>query len=292
MKIICPNCQKVIDVEGKKETVKCPHCENEVSVETGLKLEARTYAYLSSLAYQQMNSGLHDKAIENYEKALVLRPNDLASICGICLTHLYSGTYVEPHFELIPPIFDHYEIVLDKNNSLILLSFIEDVLNHSDIYLDLIDKRLIKNNLFLSYKYKNAYYNGLESHKNLLEFLKSCLDLTTTDELKIYNEDDALLNRINKNISLVEEKINKTISVQEKDEELEDERIVKISGGPVNGSKKLTILAVFLLLLTIVFLVLGLTLKNNVFFYIAIAPFVLGAAAGVYSIYIKKKSGN
>ena len=77
------------------------------------------------------------------------------------------------------------------------------------------------------------------------------------------------------------------LKLLENEETLDDNRISKIKG--VVGSKNTMVIGsivIGLLILAIVFIVLGATLKNNVFYYLCIVPAILGAL--IYFLYKKK----
>ena len=289
MRVICPNCNKVIEVDDDtRETAFCSECGSSFSMEQGKRLEAKKYAAIYARGYQDLTTlGNYEEAISMFNNCLLLRPNDMSSIIGIALANLYSQDFLNLKFNKIEDIINEYDIVLDSENTLLFLNFIDDTIQEVELFFNQVDLRIIKDNKFISLKYKNSYLSGLNDIEHLFNFFLESLSLCDQNELETFFENENMKDKIESIIKKVKERQSLDLEVMENEETLDDNRISKIKG--VVGSKNTMVIGsivIGLLILAIVFIVLGATLKNNIFYYLCIVPAILGAL--IYFLYKKK----
>jgi len=288
MRVICPHCKRSVVVE-KHEKVICPECNQEFNLEEGKALILRTHQYLMTLGYRELNQlGNYEKAAEYFDKLVDITPNDIEAVVGRSLSYLYKATFFESNYKKVVSFFDDCDITLDKKNSLVILSFFEDALHQVNIYLDVTKLRLFEDNKFVSAEYREPYYNGLEELKVFLNFIQETLNIVTEEEKAVY-EDSNFENLIKVYLTEVELRLKQEHGLIAEPYSLNNNNICELKKAKPLSEKRGIAIEGVLVFLTVLFIVLGITLKTY-FYYIAIAPGVLAVAFGIiFFLAMKKK---
>ena len=286
MKVMCTKCGKVLDVSRTDEVCFCNECGNNFPQAEGLKLINKQYKYYQDKAYKDTYSNMdYESAIQAYKDALEIRPNDFSSIVGLILCTLYAQSFDHPKFNEIENIINSFDISLDNENTFIYLNFIKDVLQQVKVFYNEANARLCKDGAFINEKYEEYFKKGLQDALNALNFLKSNIELCYEEELKDFTSQDDVLIRLDEEIIILEEDVNKNYRHTDTPEELEDLSVIVVDH---TAKKKMNIFYGLLgssLVLLIILIIIASTTKNNYVYIGLIAPFLL---AGGTLVYFKK----
>ena len=310
MKIICPNCRKVISVSKSSEgkNVFCSKCGINFPYESGYKLAKELYRDYQKRAYNACYNKMdYQESYNLYEECLSLVSNDLSSIVGMCLSKIYGQTFDNLEFNNVIEILNKYDIVLDSTNTYIFLEFVIYVLDQCDNFINQVENRLMyQKEIFYNNTYFSYYKEGILQIEKLLNFFNDSFSLCKKEEFDIFTQENtSFLNRFNDFLSSIEtlkksnfkvngvgvinfeNKLIENIDFNIEDIELDDLRVaipntdkirtIYIFGGIIVG---------FLLIAAILFLV-GISIKNNILLYCSLIPL---AIAGIFFFVFYKKS--
>ena len=292
MKVICPQCGKVIDTNLNKDTVFCSECGNNFSFEQGKKLFDRQFGQISKAAFVYLNQkGDYDKAIELFNECLEIKNDDLSSIIGIALATLYRQDFLNLNFDKIIPLIDQYEIYLNEENTFLFLSFMEDVIKETKRYLIEANERLFKDGKCISRIYLNNYEQSLKDIITLINYFRDAITICSEEEKNIFYQDhnmDDELNALEGKIKSLQEIHHEVL---ENEESLDDNRIIVVNTKGLKTYRYAMGFEIVMAIIMIVFLLLGVFLKNNLFYYLILIPLGLGAIGYLiyYFVFLKNK---
>lgn len=292
MKVICPQCGKVIDTNLNKDTVFCSECGNNFSFEQGKKLFDRQFGQISKAAFVYLNQkGDYDKAIELFKECLEIKNDDLSSIIGIALATLYRQDFLNLNFDKIIPLIDQYEIYLNEENTFLFLSFMEDVIKETKRYLIEANERLFKDGKCISRIYLNNYEQSLKDIITLINYFKDAIAICSEEEKNIFYQDHNMDDELN----ALEEKVKSLQEIRhevlENEESLDDNRIIVVNTKGLKTYRYAMGFEIAMAIIMIVFLLLGVFLKNNLFYYLILIPLGLGVIGYLiyYFVFLKNK---
>ena len=292
MKVICPQCGKVIDTNLNKDTVFCSECGNNFSFEQGKKLFDRQFGQISKAAFVYLNQkGDYDKAIELFNECLEIKNDDLSSIIGIALATLYRQDFLNLNFDKIIPLIDQYEIYLNEENTFLFLSFMEDVIKETKRYLIEANERLFKDGKCISRVYLDNYEQSLKDIITLINYFRDAITICSEEEKNIFYQDhnmDDELNALESKIKSLQEIHHEVL---ENEESLDDNRIIVVNTKGLKTYRYAMGFEIVMAIIMIVFLLLGVFLKNNLFYYLILIPLGLGAIGYLiyYFVFLKNK---
>lgn len=292
MKVICPQCGKVIDTNLNKDTVFCSECGSNFSFEQGKKLFVRQFGQISKAAFVYLNQkGDYDKAIELFNECLEIKNDDLSSIIGIALATLYRQDFLNLNFDKIIPLIDQYEIYLNEENTFLFLSFMEDVIKETKKYLIEANERLFKDGKCISRIYLNNYEQSLKDIITLINYFRDAITICSEEEKNIFYQDhnmDDELNALESKIKSLQEIHHEVL---ENEESLDDNRIIVVNTKGLKTYRYAMGFEIVMAIIMIVFLLLGVFLKNNLFYYLILIPLGLGIIGYLiyYFVFLKNK---
>lgn len=183
MKIICPNCGKVIDSKKSDQSSYCKHCTYKFNTVDGENLLIKKYKFLQNDAKKKLFNELNfEESFKEYKECLEYKPNDIASISGMCMNKIISSTFNDFKYLECKDLFEQYDIVLDKENTFLLLNFLKDLVKYIGTYYREANARLIDNGVFLNLDYLKMYVKNNEDIMSLLEYFKETLTLVDDEE--------------------------------------------------------------------------------------------------------------
>lgn len=292
MKVICPQCGKVIDTNLNKDTVFCSECGSNFSFEQGKKLFDCQFGQISKAAFVYLNQkGDYDKAIELFNECLEIKNDDLSSIIGIALATLYRQDFLNLNFDKIIPLIDQYEIYLNEENTFLFLSFMEDVIKETKRYLIEANERLFKDGKCISRVYLNNYEQSLKDIITLINYFRDAITICSEEEKNIFYQDHNMDDELN----ALEEKVKSLQEIHhevlENEESLDDNRIIVVNTKGLKTYRYAMGFEIVMAIIMIVFLLLGVFLKNNLFYYLILIPLGLGVIGYLiyYFVFLKNK---
>ena len=307
MKVMCPNCNKVIEVikEEGKETTFCNACGYTFNIDDAYELLKKTYKQLHRRAYScvyvEMN---YEEGYKLYEECLKLRDNDLTAISGMCLAKLYSQTFDDLKFRDIVTTFDEYNIVLNPENTFVFLCFIQDVLQQITFFLDEVEARLLKDKLvFYKEEYFNYFKEGVLQINELLNFFNESFSLLEEDEFKSFLEQNPnFIDRFNQYKDEFEKYLTvsfdvngigrvkidgEVVETKEYDikeiPELEELRIIVPQPQVQKKVMVYGVITIVLLILAIVLIFTGFGISNYIITYIGFIPLLIAIGIVVFN---------
>lgn len=190
MKVICPNCGKVIDVKDDDVMSYCKHCSDKFNTQDAITATLKRYKFLQDDARKKLFDSLDfATSYKEYEMCLELRPNDISSISGMAMTKVIGSTFDNFKYIEVKNLFDKYNIVLNKENTFLLLNFIKDFLKYVKAYYREADSRLKENDVFLNYNYLDLYIKNNNDIIEVLDFFKESLTLVEQEEFNDFIND-------------------------------------------------------------------------------------------------------
>ncbi len=223
MKVICPNCGKLLEVSRDAQTCFCSECGSNFSQKTGIDELNKNYKSFQRDADVQINRfGDYKRAIEDYEDSLALKPNDFASISGIILVKLYSQSFDKPAFSEIEKIINSFDIYLNHENTFLYLCLIRDVIKQVTIFNEEGLERLRIDNKFRSKEYLDFYINGMKSALDALKFLNDNIEICDQEEVKEFIQDDDVITQLNATIDFIDKHINSDFEIADVHSEIDN----------------------------------------------------------------------
>lgn len=223
MKVICPGCGKLIDINSKTEKVYCNECGNTFLQEQGLEILNKKYKMFQEKAYKEcFHNSNYEEAIALYKESLAIKPNDFSSVIGIALCKLYGQKFDAPEFKNVITILNSYDIYLNHENTFIYLSFLNDFIKQIQVFNEEGLTRLRnENEEFLNEKYLNLYVNGMKDAYESLKELNEYIPLCSEEEKAEFLANDDIISKIDKTLKFLEDHIAKEYKVASSQSEVE-----------------------------------------------------------------------
>ncbi len=313
MKVMCPNCNKIVEVikEEGKDASFCNACGYSFNIEDARNLLIKTYKSIHKRAYScvyvEMN---YEEGYNLYKECLKYRDNDLTSITGMCLAKLYSQTFDELQFKNVIDIINQYEIVLNAEATYVFLWFIADTIKQIGFFIDEVEARLMKDKLiFYKLEYFKYFKEGVLQINELLKFFNESLSLLEEEEYKTYLEQNPkFLDTLNQNIDTFKKYFDANYDVYEVglinfNEEVVEQKEYQIEAIPdaldmriiipqTSYQKKALIfggVVIGLLAVAAILILIGIFTTNYIFAYVGFIPLVIGGGIIFYQNRKNKK---
>ena len=292
MKVICPGCGKLIDINSKTEKVYCNECGNTFTQDQGLEILNKKYKLFQDKAYKACyHENDYKTAKEYYKESLAIKPNDFCSIVELILCDLYAQKFDAPAFNKIIPTLDSYDVYLNHENTFVYLSFLRDVIKQVEVFNEEGLTRLRnENGEFLNLNYLNYYLNGMKDALIALKELQTYIPLCSEEEKKEFIENDFdVVSKLQTTINFLEEHINKDYKVSEMASEIESLDVVSFDENNEKRMKFIYVAGGIIIALLIICVILVATIGEMTNYLIALTfvlPLGLYAAAKYY--YSKK----
>ena len=288
MKVICPGCGKLIDINSKTEKVYCNECGNTFTQDQGLEILNKKYKLFQDKAYKACyHENDYKTAREYYKESLAIKPNDFCSIVELILCDLYAQKFDAPAFNKIIPTLDSYDVYLNHENTFVYLSFLRDVIKQVEVFNEEGLTRLRnENGEFLNLNYLNYYLNGMKDALITLKELQTYIPLCSEEEKKEFIENDFdVVSKLQTTINFLEEHINKEYKVSEMVSEIESLDVVSFDENNEKRMKFIYVAGGIIIALLIICVILVATIGEMTNYLIAltfILPLGLYAAAKYY----------
>ena len=288
MKVICPGCGKLIDINSKTEKVYCNECGNTFTQDQGLEILNKKYKLFQDKAYKACyHENDYKTAREYYKESLAIKPNDFCSIVELILCDLYAQKFDAPAFNKIIPTLDSYDVYLNHENTFVYLSFLRDVIKQVEVFNEEGLTRLRnENGEFLNLNYLNYYLNGMKDALIALKELQTYIPLCSEEEKKEFIENDFdVVSKLQTTINFLEEHINKEYKVSEMVSEIESLDVVSFDENNEKRMKFIYVAGGIIIALLIICVILVATIGEMTNYLIAltfILPLGLYAAAKYY----------
>lgn len=312
MKIICPNCNEIIEVNEEEVTsVTCPNCKMKFPVIEGKKAYESTFQLLKNRGHKAYLKFDFESAKEYYKEALELKNDDLDAIVKYSLNLLYSASFNDLKFKEVISFLDAQDITLNSENTYTFLGFLETFISQVFVFLKE-SKRLKIEDTFINVEYFNYYYEGLKDIKYSLDYFSKVFDLLKKEEYDHFVEGSDT--NINDYFLKAEKEINsrllRTYNINHKgDVSVEDDKLIYddsnikdvsdlllddlriiIPNKKVQNTMKLMYIGSGSTLgIALILIILGLTLKNSILTYISFIPLGLAIIILVYAFFKIKK---
>ena len=190
-KLICTNCNNVIEFDKTKSKdgiVFCNHCTSKYRYEDIKKTTSQIYSsHLQRGQGYMMQQAKYPEACKEFEECLKIKENDLAALCGYIVSKIYGSTFEDLNFKLITDEIEKREIVLNQENTFIILSMFKDLLVGFKQFIKC-SINLTKDGEFINEHLFDCYLKGLNDGEQVLEYLKSSLDFMYKEELDDFLE--------------------------------------------------------------------------------------------------------
>lgn len=288
MKVICPGCGKLIDINSKTEKVYCNECGNTFTQDQGLEILNKKYKLFQDKAYKACyHENDYKTAKEYYKESLAIKPNDFCSIVELILCDLYAQKFDAPAFNKIIPTLDSYDVYLNHENTFVYLSFLRDVIKQVEVFNEEGLTRLRnENGEFLNLNYLNYYLNGMKDALIALKELQTYIPLCSEEEKKEFIENDFdVVSKLQTTINFLEEHINKEYKVSEMASEIESLDVASFDENSEKRMKFIYAAGGIIIALLIICVILVATIGEMTNYLIAltfILPLGLYAAAKYY----------
>lgn len=288
MKVICPGCGKLIDINSKTEKVYCNECGNTFTQDQGLEILNKKYKLFQDKAYKACyHENDYKTAREYYKESLAIKPNDFCSIVELILCDLYAQKFDAPAFNKIIPTLDSYDVYLNHENTFVYLSFLRDVIKQVEVFNEEGLTRLRnENGEFLNLNYLNYYLNGMKDALIALKELQTYIPLCSEEEKKEFIENDFdVVSKLQATINFLEEHINKEYKVSEMASEIESLDVVSFDENNEKRMKFIYVAGGIIIALLIICVILVATIGEMTNYLIALTfvlPLGLYAAAKYY----------
>ncbi len=295
---MCPLCNHLHEIDEKKyDSIKCEECGIEFSISDGINALNRNYKVNRDRGFKFYTKLKFNESNECYEECLKINPNDFDVLTRYILNLCYLNSLEETNFGKIIPLFEEREISLDGKNTYTFLAFIKDFTQNVSIYFREIYKRAIENNQFINEKYALSYAKSLYDLKKDFAYFKEVIPLLKVEEKNFYLEDQGnedVLTRFEEYLNKVDDELKKTFSLINKGDFIinEDGLLNFLNENIIKGEEKedkelmiiypnrefqkkmrfFYILIGSLIAIGILFIILGLSLNNDILTYLAFLP--------------------
>ncbi|MBO8427470.1 MAG: hypothetical protein IAC58_02785 [Firmicutes bacterium] len=232
MKIVCPYCEKVNEVSKGALEVTCEACNQTFSMVEGKKKTVAKYKELQTGAYTALyRFKRFDDAIRYYEEALLIKPNDLSSVIGICLALTSKTSFDHTMFYQVIPTINKYDIYLNLENTVVFLHFISDMFDQIKFYLNESDFRVIKDGTYINKALFIEYIKSLKDILDIFKFFKDSFSLMDEEEAKSFKEENPdFYKRFEELENEVNSRLNKTYNINHIGD-------IEVSNGELNELK-------------------------------------------------------
>ena len=295
MKIICPNCNEIIEVNEEEITsVSCPNCKMKFPLIEGKKAYESNFQLLKNRGHKAYLKFDFESAKEYYKEALKLKSDDLETICKYCLNVLYSASFDNLKFKEVIEFLDSQDITLTGENTYTFLGFLETFISQVFVFLKE-SKRLKIEDTFIKEEYFKYYYNGLKDIKYSLDYFKNVFDLLKKEEYEHFVEGNDT--NINDYFAKAEKEINSRLlriyNINHKgDVTIEDDKL-NYDGSNIKDVSNIEITDLRIIIpnekvqklmklmyigsgsslaIALILIILGLTLKIDILTYISFVP--------------------
>ena len=293
-KILCPNCKELIEVNKEKVKIngmiECPKCNQYFNYNDAFKNSNKIYLNHVNKAYKLFYfEHNYIKAKEEYKSCLEYDPNYFPTICAYTLSDFYSKKTNEISFKEFKDTINKYDIELDKENSFTFLGFVFESIYLMEHYLRSVIKNYVENEIFITKDLFDLYLKNVNEMNDLLNFFEETFPLLDKDEYQNYLEENKLfvtnlktmkdgintrLNSVYKinNVGDIQIENGKVKEIIKKEYNLNlnkeiDYNLLTLNQDVSKITFILIALYVILAILMVVFFILYLTLKNNIFLY-------------------------
>lgn len=314
MKLICPNCNKVLEIEEtNKDLIECDNCKMKFPLAEGMKAFERQFNYLKNKGHSEYIKCNFDKAMSYYLEALKYKNDDFESIAKYSLNLLYSQRFDNIKYHEMIEFIDSKDVVLNSNNTYLFLSFIETYLGQINLYFKE-SKRLIHEDSFINEKYFDYYYQGLKEIKESLDYFNNVFSLLKEEDFEHFkNTEYDIFSSFNKIKNEVNSALNRTYNLNHKgdfvveddkkvfsNEHLKDFEEIEVSdlrliipNDKIMKLMKFTYIGCALLLvISLGFIIGGAISKINALYYVSIVLIVLALMLGIYTFFKVKKENS
>lgn len=291
MKVICPNCKKIIDVKKDEKYGYCKHCSNQFVTSDALNLLVKQYKKINNYARTQLFTYLNvDEAFNSYKSLLQLKPNDLNAITGMADCMFLGSTLDNFKAEEVINLFEQYDIALDKENSYLILNYILEIMKYCRIYYREAEKTK-KDGKFIKKEYIDWFKKNNKAISKLLEYVDTIIPLVDNEELDTFRNVEQP--EFNDNFKKLQKQCeeNKEANFEcldENEHEIDDKRLIAPNNKLINLRKYCFIGISICALVFLVLLIAGIASKISVLSYLSIIP-ALGIGVIFYIFYKKTK---
>lgn len=139
VKVICPECQSVIEIDDAYDIATCHECQKSFQV---LDLKKYTAAYIAKLRRNaesyESNAYSFKEAFNVYKEILTFIPNDLDAACGMLINGIKKSSFKDTYFQEFITTFNSLDLTLDSTTYIRLGHFFEQIytsINYFQLYL-------------------------------------------------------------------------------------------------------------------------------------------------------------
>lgn len=191
VKLICPNCGNIIEVEKptKNEAVFCKECQQsymytDIKKATNQVLTSHLQKGQSYL-YQQAK---YKEAALEYKECLRVKDNDMAALTGYIVGSIYGSEVDTLDFGFITKEIEKRDIVLNNENTFMLLNMIKDLLVAFKMFVQTTGNLFVVDGTFTSERFFNIYLNQIIEGKKVLSYFKDAFKIMEPEEFNDFNE--------------------------------------------------------------------------------------------------------
>ena len=139
VKVICPECQSVIEIDDAYDIATCHECQKTFQV---LDLKKYTATYIAKLRRNaesyESNAYSFKEAFNVYKEILTFIPNDLDAACGMLINGIKKSSFKDTYFQEFITTFNSLDLTLDSTTYIRLGHFFEQIytsINYFQLYL-------------------------------------------------------------------------------------------------------------------------------------------------------------
>ncbi len=273
MRVMCTKCGKTIVCYDTDKNVFCNECGNNFPTEEGLNLLNRQYkAYIdraNRFTYQLYD---YDRAINEYNEALKIKPNDFTCVLGIVLCTLSKNKLDELNFNKVREIIESYDIALNGENTFLYLNLVDDVIKDVHKFYSSINNKFMRDGKFINSNYIRMYRDGLNDVVDTLEYLKSNFEICDEEEFKDFISNNDIPTKVDEEIRVAQERQKNVYEVIDEEIELEDLTLVEITDEQRTMVKKVYIALGASLLVSIGIIIAAAVTKINYIYIGLVLP--------------------
>lgn len=177
IKIMCPSCDELLEVNETQEKLYCTKCFKNISIEQGKKYLVNYINKHTSLAFRYLNVATeYKKAREEFEKVVKLVSGDPTIIEGLIKSTLLMSTlrhsYISESLNYLNQYYDVLQHDIFSNNKRLI--FIEEINQYLNTYIKTLEERLMDEDRFYELEGKNIYLKVIDEVK---EYKQRIIDL-------------------------------------------------------------------------------------------------------------------